>query len=472
LDLIIRRDGSTKFGDDKKWGNFPGLSAKWIISDEPFMAGTRKWMNMFAFRPSWGISGNQPDQEYLFYSRYAAYGDYMNLSAVKPSSLQLKSLKWEKTSSYNLGMDIEFFDGKYIFDLNYYYKKTDDLLQKNLSVPSTSGYSVLTYQNVGSIENKGWEINFTGNKIVKINDFSFSCNFNLGNNKNTILSLDPKVLASKNPDYYYKNGEYLSRIQENNSFGSIYGFRYLGVYQYDEYLPEKGQLDAPVARNESGEVILGNNGKPLPMVFGYGVQSNTDEPLYKFRGGDAKYEDINHDGNIDKLDIVYLGNSNPKITGGFMTSFAYKQFMVTAFFNFRYGSKIVNAARMDLENMYGDNNQSIAVNYRWRKNGDITDMPRALYNYGYNWLGSDRYVEDGSFLRFKDLTFRYTVKKTTLSKFNLTDLNIYLTINNLAVFSKYTGVDPEVGYGAWGVSKDANKTPRSKGFTLGVTVGL
>jgi hypothetical protein len=146
------------------------------------------------------------------------------------------------------------------------------------------------------------------------------------------------------------------------------------------------------------------------------------------------------------------------------------------FFNFRYGNKIVNAARMDAENMYYDNNQSIAVNWRWRRDGDNTQMPRALYQAGYNWLGSDRYVEDGSFLRFKYLTFNYSVPNKFLKKYSLNKLSLYLTFNNLFVLTKYTGVDPEVGYGTLtsnsGLSVDRASTPRTKDFTLGVSIGL
>ena len=208
------------------------------------------------------------------------------------------------------------------------------------------------------------------------------------------------------------------------------------------------------------------------MKFGYGNANVNNGQGYTFQGGDAKYEDINHDGNIDELDIVYLGNSNPKLNGGFGTSLRFKNLSVTVFFNFRMGNKIEDAARMDAENMYSDNNQSIAVNYRWRKDGDITEMPRALYQYGYNWLGSDRYVENGSFLRFKYLTLRYSVPVKTLSKVKLNSMNFYFTMNNLMVFTKYIGVDPEVGYDSFGITKDNSKTPRSKDFTLGITVGL
>jgi TonB-linked SusC/RagA family outer membrane protein len=471
LDLTFRRDGSTKFGKDSKFGNFPGISVKWIISDEPFMTSIKEWLSMLAIRPSWGISGNQPKDEYLHYSRYASYGVYTDMPAIIPSSLPLPDLRWERNTSYNIGMDIGFFNDRIILDLNSYYQKIDDMLFENISLPSISGFENRRWANVGTMENKGWEVNFYSNKLIKINDFTIDCNFNLANNKNTLIKLDELILRGYNGDYDYYNGTYLSRIQEGNSYGSIYGFKFKGVYQYNDYIAG-AQESAPVARDKNGNVITDSDGDPLPIRFGYGNTNVNQGEGYTFRGGDAIYEDINYDGNIDELDIVYLGNSNPDINGGFGTTVKYKNLSVNAFFNFRTGNKIVNTARMDAENMYYDNNQSIAVNYRWRKDGDVTTMPRALYRYGYNWLGSDRYVEDGSFLRFKHLTFRYSVSPKALSKFKLKSLNLYLTINNLMTFTKYTGVDPEVGYGALGVSKDYNRTPRSKDFTFRASIGF
>jgi TonB-linked SusC/RagA family outer membrane protein len=465
----LRTDGSTKFGKDRKYGTFPGVSAKWIISDESFIKHSQKWLSMLAIRPSWGISGNQPSAEYLSFSRYATNGSYIDMSSVIPSSLPLSSLRWEKSTSYNFGMDLGFFNDKIVMDLNAYSTRTEDMLFKDVELPSSSGYSKLPWANVGTMGNKGWEINVNGNKLVSVGKFSFSLNFNLANNRNTLIKLDPRILDNYNVDYNYTNGTYLSRLQENNSYGSIYGFKYKGVYRYNDYVAGI-QEQAPVARDAAGKVITDNNGVPLPMKFGYGQSVVDNGNGYTFKGGDAIYEDINHDGNIDELDIVYLGNSNPKLNGGFSPSIRYKNFTLTTFFNFRIGNKIVNVARMNLENMYSYDNQSIAVNYRWRKDGDVTDMPRALNSAGYNWLGSDRYVEDGTFLRFKSLTVWYEFPKKVLSKIMLSNLKIYLNINNVAVFSKYTGVDPEVGYGSFGVSTDGNKTPRTKDMTLRVSV--
>lgn len=466
LGLTFRRDGSTRFGDDNKYGNFPGISAKWIISDEEFMEDYGHWLSMLAFRPSWGITGNQPGHEYLHFSRYSAYGNYAGMPATKPTTLRLADLKWETSTSANYGVDIGLFDDRFMFDINFYNKRTEDLLFEKLGIPSTSGFDKISWQNVGTMDNNGWEFNFYTVKAVKRNDLTIDFNFNLSNYVNTIVKLRDDVLDSFNGDFNFNNGSYLTRIQEGNSFGSIYGFRYKGVYQYDEYVAGI-QENAPVARDENGIVFTGSDGKPLPMYFAYGRAN-----AYKFRGGDAIYEDINNDGTIDELDIVYLGNSNPKINGGFGMTVRYKRFSMVPFFNFRYGNKIVNEARMYAENMYTNDNQSVAVNWRWRKDGDVTEMPRALFNYGYNWLGSDRFVEDGSFLRLKHLTFNYSVAQQQLKKYNMSQLTFYLTLNNLFTLTKYSGVDPEVGYGSLSVSTDKNRTPRSKDFTFGMTMSF
>ncbi|MDP4272225.1 MAG: SusC/RagA family TonB-linked outer membrane protein, partial [Bacteroidota bacterium] len=220
LSGTIRRDGSTKFGDGNKFGNFPGVSAKWIISDEPFMKGTKKWLSTLAFRPGWGISGNQPKYEYLHYSRYGSFNSYVDMPATRPTSLRLNNLKWETTSSWNHGCDLGFKDDTYVFDLNYYKKRTKDLLFENKAVSSTSGFTDLSYVNAGIMDNDGWEINFYANKIVKTKNFSMDFKFNIANYVNTLVSLDPKILAGFNSSFNYLNGSYLQRVQEGNSFGS------------------------------------------------------------------------------------------------------------------------------------------------------------------------------------------------------------------------------------------------------------
>jgi hypothetical protein len=280
--------------------------------------------------------------------------------------------------------------------------------------------------------------------------------------------MDETCLLSLNNEWDGNNGSYLSRVELNHALGSIYGFRYKGVYQYSEYsaeeIPGVSGPNAPVVRDKNGVVILDENNRTKEMMFRAGTTN------YEFRGGDAIYDDVNADGSIDELDIVYLGSSLPKFTGGFGFKLKWGRLSWNNQFNFRYGNKVVNKARMNAENMYSNNNQSRAVNWRWRVEGDVTSIPRALRQHGYNWLGSDRFVEDGSFIRLNYTQISYAVAPSLLKQFGLSRLSLYVSANNLFCLTKYSGSDPEVGYGSYGVSSDNAQTPRAKSFTAGVTV--
>jgi TonB-linked SusC/RagA family outer membrane protein len=469
LDFTIRRDGSTKFGPSERWGNFPALSGRWNISDEPFMKKHLPWLSMLSIRPGWGISGKQPDAEYLYFSKYANGSSYTGEGSVYQSNIQLKKLKWEEKESFNLGFDFGFFDDLINGNVDIYTGTVRDLLMQNRSIPTSSGFSTLSYQNVGKMKNTGWEFNINGNRIIKAGKFSADFNISFANNRNELTEMDPTCLASLNSEFDRSNGSYLTRVQLNRSLGSIYGFKYKGVYQYSEYTANqvKGVSgpNAPVVRDASGAVILDEKGNTKPMYYCYGTSS-----AYEFKGGDAIYEDINHDGNINELDIVYLGSSLPKITGGWGFKLQWGRLSWNNQFNFRWGNKIINQARMTAESMYSNNNQSRAVNWRWRVEGDETQIPRALYKSGYNWLGSDRFVEDGSFIRLNYTQFSYAVDAKALSKYGLSQLSMYLSANNLFCLTKYSGADPEVSYGSYGIVYDTAKTPRSRSFTVGITI--
>jgi hypothetical protein len=172
------------------------------------------------------------------------------------------------------------------------------------------------------MRNQGWEFNINGNRIIQAGKFSVDFNVSFSNNRNKILSMDEAVLEGYNQDFNYSNGQYLSRVQINNPLGAIYGFRYLGVYQYSEFteqeVPGLSGPNSPVVRNAAGEVVYDAKGAPKMMYFNYGGANE-----YAFVGGDAIYDDVNHDGQINELDIVYLGSSLPKVTGGFGTKFNY-----------------------------------------------------------------------------------------------------------------------------------------------------
>lgn len=504
-DFTVRADGTTRFGDNNKWGYFPGMSVRWNISDEPWMKWSRKVLSMLAFRPSWGVNGRTPSSEYLQYAKYAAGSQYGNGNTMLPSTrvdgLQLSDLKWEKTTSWNMGANLGLFDDMIEADFNYYYKKTKDLLNPNVAISSQTGYTTLAWKNIGSMENKGWEFNITAKKFIKAGKFSMDASFNVAQNFNKITEMDQTVLDGINEDWSADSrGKYFKRIQVGNALGSIFGLRHKGVYQYSydylENLRRQGYVmegnekimirdnndlvdylnnrflpagkTAPIALNRDGKVITGADGKPLRMTY----NSKDGGETYKFDGGDVIYEDVNHDGTINSLDMVYLGNSNPKFSGGFGFTFRYGNWSLRTNFVYRTGFKVVNFARMGVEKMYDTTNQSTAVNWRWRKNGDVTEIPRALYNYGYNWLGSDRYVEDASFLRFSYVSLSYDVPKKFLKSVGLNTLRFDLSGQNIFVWSKYSGTDPEHANNGWNFASDSSQTPRSKSFTLRMRIGI
>ncbi|MBM6992025.1 MAG: SusC/RagA family TonB-linked outer membrane protein [Prevotella sp.] len=495
----LRADGNSKFGPKNRWAYFPGVSLRYNIIDESFMKKLHSWLSMAALRASWGIVGRAPDADYLFYSTYNTsagyYGNGNSSWAISSiDGLKLDDLRWEKTTSVNLGFNLGFLNDKIEVDFDWYHKDTKDLLQKSVAIPSTTGYSSVAYANVGRMTNDGWEMNINANNFIKKGKFSMSAGLNVAQNYNEIKEMDQRVLDAVNSEWTATTrGAFLNRVQVGNALGSIYGFRYKGVYQYSyEYLQnyqKENSLSAteyeswineqlaaghtfPIAIGSNGKVIMTSNGEPQHLVYNYDAGSST----YTFQGGDAIYEDINHDGQINALDIVYLGNSLPKLQGGFNISFRYGNWSLKTRFAYRFGNKVVNAARMALQQMSSTQNQTSAVNYRWRKDGDVTPMPRALYVDGsaaaYNYQGSSRYVESGSFVRFNNLQLAYSFDKKFIKKWGLNNLQLYLSVNNLWLWTKYSGTDPEITTGGWGVATDNSQTPRSKSFTASINIGF
>lgn len=505
LGFSLRADGDSKFGPKNKWAYFPGISLRYNVVDEPFMKKFKdKWLSMLAFRASYGVNGKAPDADYLFYSTYNTsagyYGNGSNSYVIsKLDGLKLDDLRWEKTTSVNLGFNLGFLRDLIEVDFDYYYKDTKDLLMRSVRIPSTTGYASLAWNNVGEMTNHGWEMNVNANRFLKIGKFSVSAGLNVAQNFNEIKEMDDRVLESINSTWNASSrGTYLNRIQTGNPLGSIYGYRYKGVYQYSyEYLEnhyKQAQLEAasrgsiytpadyeawineqlasgrtfPIVTGTDGKVLMTSQGHPQHMVYNYSGGSST----YTFQGGDAIYEDINHDGQINALDIVYLGNSQPKVNGGFNFTFRYGKWSLKTRFMYRFGNKVINLARMSLEEMYNTYNQSTTVNWRWRKDGDVTPMPRALYNTGYNFQGSSRYIEDGGFVRFQNVQLSYSFDKKVIRKWGLSNLQLYFSMNNLYCWTKYSGVDPEISVGGWGLAQDYSQTPRSKSFTASINIGF
>ena len=471
-DFSVRRDGSTQFGGDQRWGTFPAFSVRWNIHKEPWFQKILPFVSMLSIRPGWGVVGRQPGREYLYFSKYSNGVGYYGNDGTSPSNIQLKNLKWEQKKTYNVGTDFGFFNDRITGDIALYWQYTSNMIMANRGIPSSSGYSTLDYQNVGDMKNIGWEFNLNGNRIIKFGKWSFDFNVTFASNKNQLTSMDETWLASLNDEFHFNNGEYLNRVELNRALGSIYGFKYKGVYQYSKYSEEEvpgiSGPNAPVIRDKDGNVVLDEHNMPKPVMFDVGGRN------YEFKGGDAIYEDINHDGQINEYDIVYLGSSLPKFTGGFGFKVNFGRFTWNNQFNFRYGNKILNTARANAESMATNNNQSRAVNWRWRVDGDLTDIPRAYYDNGtlraYNWLGSDRFVEDGSFIRLNYSQISYSFNPKLLKRFGVSQLSVNISASNLFCLTKYSGADPEVGYGSLGLVKDNAQTPRAKSFTGGVII--
>ncbi len=452
-----RGDGSSRFGSDYKYGVFPSFSGRWRISGEPFMKKLNKFVEDLSFRASWGLSGNAPTRDYTFLNTYQNYGfSYLGNAGVYSNNLELAELRWEKVTQNNIGLSASFLKGNLNLDIDLYKKTTNDLFS-SVDVPNYNGYGRVDL-NIGKMDNQGWE--FSANYIpVKKKNFRVDVFFNISQNENIIRELSPYA-PRENKGRVTDNNVFKVFIQENNPFGSFYGFKFKGVYK---------DLNSTIALDENGNQIVGPNGQIVYMRFAY---PSID---YIFQPGDSMYEDINHDGNIDYKDIVYIGNSNPKFTGGFGSKFTlFGNIRVGANFSYRTGNDLINGTKITTTNMYGFSNQSTAVLRRWKAEGDVTDIPRAMFGRGYNFLGSDRYVEDGSYLRLRSLTASYDFSKTFMKRLGMKSLSANIMMENIYTFTRYTGQDPEVKINLNGSNTvvDNSSTPPIKTITFGLTANF
>lgn len=454
----LRRDGSSKFGAEHRWGTFPAISARWRISGEPFMQSLT-FLDDLSIRASYGENGNAPGKSYTQYNTYGTLSwNYMGEAAIYSKSMELANKKWETAVQKNLGFELIMFRDRINIDVDFYKKRTLDLYFKDLTIPSSSGFNEIE-MNAGIMDNKGWEINVIS-RVLKIDAsrLTVDFNFNVARNENIIREISD--LYPQEKGLATKNGEYLRRIQIDNPVGSFYGYIYKGVYVDEE---------ATIALGEDGNQIKDINGNPVYMTFNYPVNN------YTYQAGDAMYEDINHDGNINELDVVYLGNANPLLTGGFGPIIKFRGLSLNSFFHFRYGNDIINQVRMDTEKMYNYDNQSTAVLRRWRNPGDETDIPRALLNGGYNYLGSSRFVEDGSFVRLKYISLNYDIPNRLINKIKFAGARIGMTLKNLYTWTSYTGQDPEISLKEsdfFYVGFDNSRTPRAKEFQFNISLSF
>lgn len=416
LTLSGRYDGSTKFGENNKYGFFPAVSLAWRVNEEAFFEPLTRIFDEFRMRASFGLTGNDGIPDFAYLNLYGGGANYLGGAGIAPSQLPNPDLKWETTAQINAGLDLALLDERISLSLDYYHNRTRDLLF-NRPVSMTSGfYSITT--NIGELENRGVELSLTTIN-VQTQTFEWNSRLNLSRNRNKILSL-------------YKN-----QPMDN----------------LDRYSPSIVMV-----------------GQPMSVFWGYrslGVDPST---------GDIVFDDVNGDGLINAEDRVKIGDPNPKLTGGITNNLRYKQFELSIFLQFSYGNDIFNGNRVFIEAMKGADNQSTAILRRWRQPGDITDIPRATEDdpNGNNRISS-RFVEDGSFLRLKNVTFSYLLNPRVAERLKLRSTRVFVSAQNLLTFTNYSGMDPEVNYtGDNNLLRgtDFFTYPQARSFTIGINLGL
>ena len=407
LTIAGRYDGSSRFGPDNRFGFFPSASAGWVASDENFLKDS-KWLSFLKFRAGYGEVGNdQLGNPFEWKGTISAQDGqtYLIQATLAPDNIDNRDFSWETTKEYNFGIDLSLFDNLFEFTADYYNKKTEDLLSV-LALPGTTGFTGRT-GNVGDIENKGLEFGVRFRPITTT-DFSWNINFNISYNQNKILSL-----ANNGADI----------IQSTYSIateGQPISFRALRT---DGINPDTGD-------------------------FNYINIRDIDED------GNGTIDDDER-GIININDAVIVGSPLPQHFGGITNDFRFKNFDLNMFWQWSYGNEIVNLTRRNLENTGLRSDDQTTGNIleeayqgRWRGPGDTDAQFKGIdfTNSYQSSLPVDRYVEDGSYLRLKALTFGYSLPKSTLERTFLNSLRFYTTANNVITFTNYSGYDPEVNH--------------------------
>ncbi|MDR2293499.1 MAG: TonB-dependent receptor [Prevotellaceae bacterium] len=417
----IRTDGSSKLHPDYRWGVFPSFSAAWRLSSEKFMSNI-EWINDLKIRGGWGQTGNQSGVgDYAYLQLYTITrqpwfeeGKSNAVPTITPSNLRTRDLTWETTSQTGIGVDLGILNGRLNVTMDYYYKHTTNMLMY-VSLPAGSASASSIIRNEGEMTNSGFE--FSVNSQNFQNEFVWTTDFNISLNKNKLTSLELQQIY---------NDAWTSDV-----------------------------LHEPVVRNEPGRSLSG--------FFGYisdGVNPETGELIYR---------DINDDGKITATDRTYIGDPNPDFTFGLTNTFSWKNFNLSIFIQGSYGNDIYNASRIETEGMYDGKNQSTRVLDRWKVPGQIKDVPKA----GFDIKNSSYFVEDGSYLRLKNISLSYNFTSEFLKKIGITRLQPYVTVSNLLTWTKYSGMDPEVNQ--WGNSGavqgiDWGTYPHSKSYVFGINI--
>ena len=451
LTFSFRADGSSKFPSDNRWGYFPSVGASWNFNRENLFKNS-EWLNNGKLRFSWGLTGNNRTQTpYDFYSQITVTPgsgnsfDYVFDGTRVPgyyfSNMANDKLKWETTEQWNVGIDLGFFEDRLKVTADWYDKVTHDLLLYAL-LPASSGYEQ-GMLNIGSIRNRGFE--FTLETVnIKTRQFQWSTSFNIAFNRNRILGLvdNQNTLQSSVSWETHFNSQFPYISQVGKPTGMMYGFIYEGTYKPEDF-------DAN-----------GNLKSGIPAYKGN-----------KMQPGDLKYRDLNGDGKIDDYDRTIIGCGQPLHTGGFNNSFNWKNFDLNIFFSWSYGNDILNANRLIFESGWkAQTNQLASYAGRWTPDNPTSDIPRAGATGSEEY--SSRVIEDGSFLRLKNVSLGYTIPSRQLRKAGISSLRVYVSADNIWTLTNYSGPDPEVSTRNSVLTPgfDWSAYPRAYGFTAGVNI--
>ncbi len=450
--VSLRADGTSRFATQNRFGYFPAVSLGWNVAKESFFPQNATISNL-KLRASFGANGNQ---EIYTYQRFPTYGTGSNyqgsgsaiLSGISPNNIGNEALKWETTRQYNAGLDLGAFNNRLTFTFDIYDKRTKDLLLQ-VPIPLSTGAPVpggqanaSVLQNVGSVQNRGIEIGLvTTNVESKDNGFGWTTNFNVSGNRNKILDLGQQVSdagVSTNRTIL-STGYTISQV--GSPLGAFYGYRTAGIVQSDA------------------------EGQGLP-------KQNGQAP----KAGDLQFVDVNGDKVIDPKDQTVIGNPNPKAFGGVTNNFSYKGVELSVFFQGSFGNEIYNQTRQLLESQSDPLNQTPRVLNHWAPGNTNTDVPRAVRNDpNQNNRFSNRWIEDGSYVRLKNLTLAYNVPTALSKRAAIKTLRVYLTAQNLVTWTRYTGYDPEVSadpFSTTGFGRDYGVYPQARTYTVGLNANF
>ena len=414
----IRKDASSRFGSNNRWGTFPSLAIGWRLDKEAFLQDVTAISNL-KLRASWGKAGNDNIGNYSYAStlttnEYYVFNNGLVTGAL-PNGPANQDLKWETTTMQNIGLDFGLFKNKFTFSAEYFKNKSTDLLMNLNTAASLGIFTGSIAKNVGAVETKGVEFQLGYNQAE--GDFQWSANLNVGTSTNKVLDLGG--LLSVDPGVQWQN-QPITRLEVGKPLFFFYGWKFNGIF------------------TSNAEAAAYLNGGQLAANGGVGAQ-----------GGDYRIVDVNGDGKITSADQTKIGNPYPKMTLGLNLNANYKGFDLNLFIQGTYGNDIYNNTYYDLTGMTRLFNASVDVLRRWQKDGDVTDVPRPSAA-GPNVQISSRGVEKGTYTRLKNATLGYTLPARWFGD-KISKFRIYLSGQNLLTITKYTGLDPEVGnYGASG----------------------